>query len=116
MYSHLEPGGTYPEPTRMPQAEGSDPTLGGMALPGNVEEWRYDADGTRYRVIVVTIPATARVLVAIDPDKSHGRSWWIFDWSPGDTLGDDYIAEKWRINPGDDLKNLGVLIRAALQR
>ena len=93
---------TYEEPERS------------ASLTGNIEEWRYDADGLRYRACVIRTGGD--VLVAIEPDRHFGRTWFVLPHRPGEYLSEEYIAEKWRVNKGKDLTSVTRLLRTALER
>lgn len=109
MLDHMAPATTFDEPAM----------VGWLGIPSTVaafvQEWRYDVDHTRYRAVVVYAPATERVLVAIDPDEYMGRTWWAFDWKPGELLSADYVAEKWRVKH-DNIPHLLRLLSVALSR
>lgn len=105
MLSNFEPGESYDAPTQV-----------GSALVAIVQEWRYDTEGTRYRVILTWTPSTNRLLVAVEPDKHLGRTWYALDWRPGAYLAADYVQQHWRTRPGDDTRALTELLAAAMQR
>ena len=75
------------------------------------EEWRLDADGTAYRVIVMT-NALQDFFILAEPQ----RRWMVLSGRSG-VLAQDYVAEKLGINPvGQDAANLTRLIAAATGR
>lgn len=85
--------------------------------PGLVEEFRYDADGTAYRVVVVTLSPESQFVIAEPCAIGHDRAWMPINPDVHSDLAVTYIAEKLGLKPhGEDARNLTLLIAYALDR
>lgn len=98
--------GRYPAPTKITDE------------PALVEEFGFDADGTAYRVVIVSSEADA-FFVLVEPTGWLGdaRKWLALSRSVHNPLAVTYVAEKLGLEPrGQDAHNLTLLIAYAIGR
>lgn len=96
--------GRFPAPTKIEDQ------------PGLIEEFRFDADGTAYRVVVVTVAPDSMFVLAEPCGMGNPRGWMPLGDSDN-PLAVTYVASKLGINArGQDAHNLTLLIAYAIQR
>jgi hypothetical protein len=87
--------------------------------PALVEDFIWDTDGTRYRVVVIDMGDDEKLVLA-DPAGevfTHPRRYFPLSGAGFDDLAQEYVAEKLGMRSASpDTRNLTLLIGYALQR